>query len=270
MKRHIGTHTLLLIGALVMASAFAWMISTSLMTSSETSAVPIALAPEDAQWDNYPDAWSKAPFGRYFINSIVTSLAVTACVLFTSILGGYAFACMEFRGKGLIFGLLLATMMIPFEVTVIPNWLMIRRLGWYDTYWALIVPWSANVFSIFLMRQFFMSLPKSYFEAAQMDGCNHWRYMWSVAVPLVSPAVATVGLFAFLGSWNSLLWPLVATKSESMRTVQLGLTVFMQEANTETHLLMAAATFTIAPIVILYLILQRRFIEGVTGVGIKE
>ena len=252
-----------------MASAFAWMLSTSLMTREEAAAVPIALLPAHPQWSNYAEAWTKAPFARYFVNSVVTSLAVTVGVLFTSILAGYAFACLEFWGKGVIFGALLATMMIPFEVTVVPNSLLIQRLGWYDTYPALIVPWTANVFSIFLMRQFFRSLPRDYFEAAQIDGCGHWRYLWRVAVPMVSPAVVTVALFAFLGSWNSLLWPLIVTNSEHMRTIQFGLTVFLQEENTKTNLLMAAAAFTIAPVVALYLILQRRFIEGVTGAGLK-
>ena len=270
MKKHIGTHIILILGAAVMASAFAWMLSTSLMTESESKAVPIALAPHAPQWGNYAEAWSKAPFGRYFFNSIVTSAAVTAGVLFTSILAGYAFACLEFRGKNVLFGVLLATMMIPFEVTVVPNSLIVQWLGWYNTYLALIIPWTANVFSIFLLRQFFRSLPKDYFEAAQIDGCGHWRYLWSVAVPMVSPALVTAALFAFLGSWNSLLWPLIVTDSEAMRTLQFGLTVFLQEEQTSTHLLMAAAAFTIAPVVILYLILQRRFIEGVTGTGLKQ
>jgi multiple sugar transport system permease protein len=270
MKRHTGTHIVLLLGAVVMASAFAWMLSTSLMTDEEANAVPISLLPAQPRWGNFLEAWGKAPFGRYFVNSALTALAVTVGVLFTSILAGYAFACLEFRGKGLIFGALLATMMIPFEVTVVPNSLLVQWLGWYDTYLALIVPWTANVFSIFLMRQFFRSLPRDYFEAAQVDGCGHWRYLWRVAVPMVSPAVVTVALFAFLGSWNSLLWPLIVTDSERMRTLQFGLTIFLQEEHTETHLLMAAASFTIAPVVVLYLVLQRRFIEGVTGVGLKQ
>ena len=261
---------MLICGALVMASAFVWMLATSLMTGVEASSVPIPLWPSSPQWHNYRDAWQEAPFGTYFINSVVTSLAVTAGVVFTSILAGYAFACMRFRGKGLIFGALLATMMIPFEVTVIPNSLIIQRLGWYDTYLALIIPWTANVFSIFLMRQFFKALPKDYFEAAQIDGCGHWRYLWQIAVPMVYPALVTVGLFAFLGSWNSLLWPLIVTDSEHMRTVQFGLTVFLQEEHTETHLLMAASAFVIAPVVLLYLLLQRWFIEGVTGAGLKQ
>ncbi len=270
MARRIGTHILLILGAVVMVSAFAWMLSTSLMTDAETQKVPIALVPESPQWGNFAEAYDQAPFERYFINSMITSVAVTAGVLFSSILAGYAFACLEFRGRRLIFGALLATMMIPFEVTVIPNSLIVMRLGWYDTYLALIVPWTASVFSIFLLRQFFKSLPRDYFEAAQIDGCGHWRYLWQVAVPMMWPALVTVGLFAFLGSWNSLLWPLIVTDSEMMRTLQFGLTVFLQEEHTEVHLLMAASAFTMAPVVVLYLILQRRFIEGVTGAGLKQ
>jgi ABC-type glycerol-3-phosphate transport system permease component len=159
-------------------------------------------------------------------------------------------------------------MMIPFEVVLIPNFLMVNRLKWYNTFAALIVPWASNVFSVFLLNQFFRALPKDFFEAAQLDGCGHVRYLWAVAAPLARPALATAGLFAFLGSWNSLLWPLLVTNSDAMRPIEVGLQTFLQAEGPKPHLLMAASTLAMVPIVALFLVTQRTFIEGVAA-GVK-
>ena len=265
--RKLISHIILLIGALAMAFPFLWMIATSLMTEIETKR--FALLPATPIFHNYVEAWTKAPFGRYFVNTMAVSLAVTACVLVTSILAGYTFGRLQFKGKGIIFGVFMATMMVPFEVILIPNSLLVQQLGLQNTYGALVLPWAANVFSIFLMKQFFQSLPADYFDAAQIDGCTHWQFLWQVAVPMVRPALITVAIFAFLGSWNSLLWPLIVTDDSSMRVLQVGLSTFLEEEKSMTHLLMAACVFTTAPIVILYLVLQRWFMEGVSGVGLK-
>jgi len=208
-------------------------------------------------------------FTTYFSNSLFVAACVTAGVLFTSILAAYAFANMTFPGKGVIFVLFLATMMIPFEVTIVPNYMTIDALDWYNTFPALIVPWMANVFSIFILRQFFRTIPRDYFDAARIDGCGHWRYMWNVAVPMAVPALVTITIFTFLGSWNAFLWPMLVTDAPRMRVVQYGLKVMMDENSTNFHLLMAAAAIVIIPVVALYLILQRRFIEGVSGAGLK-
>jgi len=277
--RRLLSHIILLLGALLMAFPFVWMIATSLMTEIETKTITAsggslwallkALVPAKPMAGNYLLAWSKAPFARYFLNTIFVSLAVTGCVLITSILAGYTFGRLQFKGKTLIFGIFMATMMVPFEVILIPNSLLIQRLGLQNTYPALVLPWAANVFSIFLLKQFFQSVPSDYFDAAQIDGCTHWQFLWRVAVPMVKPALITVAIFAFLGSWNSLLWPLIVTDDAGMRVLQVGLSTFLEEEKSMTHLLMAACVFTTAPIVILYLILQRWFIEGVAGVGLK-
>ena len=267
--RKLLSHLVLALGAVLMAFPFIWMIGTSLMTKIETEMLPITLLPSRLLFHNYLEAWLKAPFGRYFLNTIFVSLAVTACVLFTSILAGYTFGRLQFRGKGLIFGVLMATMMVPFEVILIPNSLLVQQLGLQNTYAALVLPWAANVFSIFLLKQFFQSLPQDYFDAAQIDGCTHWQFLWRVAVPMVRPALVTVAIFAFLGSWNSLLWPLIVTDDSSMHVLQVGLSTFLEEQESFMNLLMAACAFTTLPIVIIYLVLQRWFIEGVSGVGIK-
>ena len=267
--RKLLSHFILIAGAILMAFPFLWMLSTALMTQSETDELPVRLLPGKLMFSNFIQAWGKAAFGRFFINTIFVALCVTACVLFTSILAGYTFGRLKFKGKGIVFGIFMATMMVPFEVILIPNSLIVQGLGLQNTYAALILPWGANVFSIFLLKQFFQSLPADYFDAAQIDGCSHWQFLWHVAVPMVKPALVTVALFAFLGSWNSLLWPLIVTDDENMRVLQVGLTTFLQREESATHLLMAACAFTTAPIVIIYLILQRWFIEGVSGVGLK-
>ena len=272
-----ASYLILAAGALIVAFPFFWMLSTSLKTSEETYTVPQTLLPESPQWKNYPDAWAGAEgasgdtvtFGVYFRNSLFVAGCVTAGVLLTSILAAYAFANMDFPGKGVIFVGFLATMMIPFEVAIVPNYMTIDRLGWYNTFPALIVPWMANVFSIFILRQFFRTIPRDYFDAARIDGCGHWRYLWNVAVPMAMPALVTITIFTFLGSWNAFLWPMLVTDSPRMRVVQYGLKVMMDENSTNFHLLMAAAAIVIIPVVALYLILQRRFIEGVSGAGLK-
>lgn len=265
----------LAVGAAVSAFPFFWMLSTSLKSDAEVNAVPPVLLPATPSWANYADAWLKADtspegrtFARYFLNSLFVAGFVTAGVLFTSILAAYAFANMEFRGKRVLFVLFLSTMMIPFEVVLAPNYRTIAALGWYDTFAALIAPWLASVFSIFILRQFFLSIPRDYFDAARIDGCGHWGYLWRIATPMAAPAVVTVMLFTFLGSWNSFLWPVLVTDSPRMRLVQVGLSALMSEEATRFNRLMAASAIVIAPVIMLYFILQRRFIEGVSG-GVK-
>ena len=256
-------------GLVLVAFPFVWMLLTSLKSYAETTQLPPYVFPNIWHFDNYIIAWNSAPFGRYLLNSTVVAGFVVLGVLLSSILAAYAFAYMKFFGRNLVFLLFLSTMMIPFETILIPNFIIIRQLGWYNTYAALIIPWTGNVFSVFLIRQYFLSLPRDLVDAAVIDGCGHQRFLWWVAVPLARPALTVVGLFNFLWSWNGLLWPLIVTSSESMRPVQLGLSVFLTEAGTDYQLLMAAATFTMVPIVVLYLLAQRQFIEGIAAGGVK-
>ncbi len=259
----------LTIGAVLVMLPFFWMITTSFMTLPETVTYPPHWFPQSPQPQNYPTAWTKAAFPRYVVNTIFIATCTTFASLVTSSLAAYAFAQMNFFGKNVVFVALLATLMIPFEVTMIPDFLVIKKLGWYNTYMAQIIPWSASVFSVFLLRQFFSGLPKDLWEAAQLDGSTHVQYLLRVIVPLSTPALTTAGLFTFLGSWNSFVWPLIVTKEDTMRPIQVGLSYFIQEEGVQWHLLMAGATITILPVIVVFLFVQRQFIEGIARSGLK-
>jgi len=256
-------------GVVFVSFPFVWMLLTSFKAYAETTQLPPPIFPSVWHFDNYAIAWQSAPFSRYLINSTFIAACVVVGVLISSIFAAYAFAFMDFFGRNVVFVLFLSTMMIPFETILIPNFIIIRQLGWYNTYAALIIPWTGNVFSVFLIRQFFLSLPRDLVDAAVIDGCGHQRFLWWVAVPLARPAVTVVALFNFLWSWNGLLWPLIVTSSEELRPVQLGLSVFLTEDGASYQLLMAAATFTMLPIVVLYFVAQRQFIEGIAAGGVK-
>lgn len=269
MMRKLPLYTVLAIGACITTLPFLWMVMTALKTHSEAILTPLKLFPAEWQWQNFIETFHAAPFGIYFFNSFVVAFSVTGAVILTSLMAGYAFARLDFPAKNILFAVVLATMMVPFEITLIPNFALIHRLGWYNTYPALIVPWCANAFSIFLMRQAFLGLPGDFFDAAKVDGCGHLRFLIRIAAPLVKPMIVTVGLFAFLGSYNSLIWPLVVTSEDSMRVVQVGLTVFSGADGVRVNLLMCASTIVILPTVALYFGAQKYFLEGSLGSGIK-
>jgi len=256
-------------GALITTFPFIWMIVTAFKSDTEAGSMSLNLWPSVWHWQNVVRTFQVAPFGRYFYNTFLVAITVTVSVLLTSLLAGYAFARLRFTGKDAIFALVLATMMIPFEVTLIPNFLIIRGLGWYNTYAALIVPWCANAFSIFLVRQAFMTVPNDYYDAARIDGCGHLRFLVRVAVPLIKPALVTVGLFAFLGSYNALMWPIIVTSDKEMRVVQYGLTVFWGEGGIRVNLLMCASAIVILPTVAIYFAAQRYFLDSSLSAGIK-
>ncbi|MDZ4861343.1 MAG: carbohydrate ABC transporter permease [Candidatus Hydrogenedentes bacterium] len=264
-----AVYGMLALGSVVTVFPFVWMVSTSLKTSREATASSIDLIPATWRWGNFAEAFQAAPFARYFYNTFLVAGVVTGAVIVTSLLAGYALSRLHFRGRSAVFAFVLATMMVPFEVALIPNFLLIRDLGWYNTYAALIVPWCANAFSIFLVRQSFLTLPMDFFEAAKVDGCGHLRFLTWIAAPLIRPTIVTIALFSFLGSYNSLLWPIIVTNDESMRLIQYGLTVFWGEAGVQINLLMCASTIVIAPTVALYFLAQRNFLESSLNAGIK-
>ena len=269
------TARVLLYAALIAAALFAvfpffWMVTTSFKTMEEASSPSLWPFPDQWMWGNYVETFRAAPFGTYFFFFFVIAAASTAAVVFTSLLAGYAFARLEFPARGFVFAAVLATMMIPFEVILIPNYVFITRLGWINTYAALIVPWCANAFSIFLVRQAFLSLPNDFFDAARVDGCGHVQFALLIGAPLVRPALVAVALFAFLGSYNALLWPLVVTNDDEMRVVQVGLTVFSGAEGVRVQLLMAASVIVILPTVALYFLAQRYFVEGAFGAAVKN
>lgn len=286
--RQIGRAALylaLFTGAAVMLFPFAWMVTSSLKTFQEVNLSPPSMLPVDPQWSNYVVAWTAPPsgFGRYFLNSLVVAAIGTAVQLFTGITAAYAFARMQFRFNTVLFVLVLATMMIPFEAKVVPNYVLIRNLpllggndlsgvggsGLYDTYAGMILPGVASAFAVFLLRQAFMSVPRDYWDAVRMDGASHWTFLWRVLVPMTMPAVLTVVLFGFIARWNELLWPLIVTQTESIRPVQVGLMAFSGDEGSLYHLLMAATTFVALPGIVVFLFAQRRFVEGLASFGVK-
>jgi len=262
-------HLVLLASVVVVLLPYYLMISTSLKPIQEIFTDPFQWLPSRLAWENYVDAWNHAPFGRYFLNSTFISVTETLGVLATSALAGYAFSRMRFWGREVFFVIFLGTLMVPGEVQLVPNYITIVRLGWLNTYYALIIPWLASVFGIFFMRQFFATIPQELQDAATMDGASHWTFLWRVVVPLSKPAFITVGLLSFLGSWNALTWPLIVTNTPEMRPIMVGLLSFSNEWGTQPRLLMAAATFSVAPILVLFFILQRYFIQGIARAGIK-
>ncbi|MEI7903920.1 MAG: carbohydrate ABC transporter permease [Candidatus Firestonebacteria bacterium] len=257
------------LGAIFMLLPFYWMVTTSFKLPSEILQLPPKWFPSTLNFKNYADALRTAPFALYFLNSFIIAIANTVLQVLTSAMAGYAFARLDFKFKDQLFLLFLGTMMIPMEVILIPNYLLLKYLGIYNTYFALVIPWAASVFGIFLMRQFVMSLPKELFESAQIDGCNHWQMLWQIVFPIAKPVFISVGLFSLIASWNSFLWPLIMTDSESMRTVPVGLAYFTTEYASRYHLMMAAAVLSTIPIVLTYFFAQKQFVEGIATSGIN-
>lgn len=219
--------------------------------------------------ENYRDALRAAPFGRYFLNSFINAAVQVLLGLTVVMLAAYAFAKIEFWGRDVLFALLLSSLVIPGEMLLVPNFVTVFKLGWLDSYPGLIVPWLASVFGIFLLRQFFLSLPNELFEAARIDGAGYGTLLTKVALPLAVPGLVTYGIFSFLGSWNALIWPLIITSKQEMRTLQVGLQSFIGEAGSNYGQLMAASILVIAPIIIGFMLAQRQFIAGVARSGLK-
>jgi multiple sugar transport system permease protein len=218
---------------------------------------------------NYANAWRAAPFGRYFFNSAFTAVVQVLSGLMVASLAAFALARIRFWGREVVFILVIGTLMVPGEVLLIPNYVLLSRLAWIDTYYALIVPFIASAFGIFLLRQFFLTLPQELFDAARMDGASWGVQLWQVAMPLATPGLLTYALFAFLGAWNALLWPLIVTNSERMRTIQVGLRFFVEEAGTDFGPLMAGSAMAVLPILIGFFFVQKQFIQGIARSGLK-
>ena len=267
--RNLLIHLVLIASAALVLLPYYLMIVTSLKPLPEVFTYPFKWLPSRPAWENYVAAWNHAPFGRYFLNSAIISVAETGGVLVTSALAGYAFARMRFVGREALFVLFLGTLMVPGQVQLVPNYITITRLGWLNTYYALIVPWLASVFGIFFMRQFFATIPQELQDAATIDGASHLTFLRRVVVPLSRPAFITVALLTFLGSWNALTWPLIVTNTPEMRPIMVGLLSFSNEWGTQPRLLMAAATFSVLPVLLLFFVLQRYFIQGIARAGMK-
>ena len=262
-------HLVLIPLAIVMLIPMIWMVITSFETLNETRHFPPILIPSSIQWQNYTDVLQQAPFARWFLNTLVVTVVVVAGNLLFCSLAGYAFARIKFFGRDVVFILVLATLMIPFQVIMIPTFIIVRKLGLIDTLGALIVPNLAGAFGIFLLRQFFRSLPIELEEAARIDGASRLGVLFKIVLPLSGPVLATVAVVTFLWTWNDFLWPLVTIYSPNNMTLQLGLTTFQGAHSTNTHLLMAANVMSVLPVLFLFVFAQRFFIRGIATSGLK-
>lgn len=260
---------LLTIFAIITLFPFYWMIASSLKSGFEVIQTPPTIVPSEFMWDNYSVAMSMAPFARYFINTlIVTALSIVSSVII-AILSAFAFSHLEFKGRDLIFSLFLASMMIPGEVLIITNFKTISALRWMDTYQALVVPYMANVLYIYMLREFFLKIPKQLYFAAKVDGANDWKFLWRIMVPMAKGSIITICILVGINSWNSFLWPLLVTNKENMRLLSNGLTAFQSDAGNRYELLMAASTIITLPVMIAYIFLHKKIMSGISIGGIK-
>lgn len=262
-------HVLLIIGAFVTTAPLLWMITLSLKPARLTYSPPF-LIPTVFQWSNYAEAWAAAPFARYYLNTALMAAGIVLCQLLLSSLAAYAFARLTFPGRNLLFLIVLGTMMVPAQVLIIPSFLIVKDLGWQNSFAALILPRAVSAFGIFLLRQHYLSIPRELDEAAMIDGASRLGVWWRIMLPLSRPALATLAIFAFLFAWNDFLWPLVVTDDPDMRTIQLGLVMFQGRYGTNWTLLMAGTVTATLPTIIAFLLGQRQFIESIALSGVKE
>lgn len=273
-RRRVRWLTLVLLAAFgaVFVLPFAWMLSTSLKPLHETMVLPPKWVPSDPQWRNYPEAMrAMGPFWLYAGNSLLLALLNVAGTVASSALVAYGFSRIEWRGRDSVFLLLLATMMIPFPVIMVPVYTLFRELGWIGSFKPLWVPaFLAGAFNVFLLRQFFLGIPKDLTEAARLDGCSEFRIFWQIILPLAKPALLTVALFQFMATWNDFLGPLVFLVRQEQFTLALGLQNFQSAfGGTEWHWLMAGSTLVVLPVMVLFFLTQRTFIRGISTTGFK-
>lgn len=230
-----------------------------------------SIIPDTWTLDNYEKAWNATPFGRFVLNSFIQTGIITGAQVLLSILAGYAFAMFEFRFKNTLFAILIGSLIVPFELTFIPNFLLISDLGWANTYAGLTVPFLASAFGVFMMRQFFLSIPRDLYDAAKIDGASDWKYLWAVMAPLSKGAISAFTIFAFLSAWNQYLWPLIITNEENMRTAQIGIRFFLvnQERATDWGAIMAGAVIVMIPTLIVFIVAQKQLVKGIAASGLK-
>jgi multiple sugar transport system permease protein len=267
----IFVYALLLAGAFFSLVPLYWLVRSSLMSMSQIFQLPPIWIPNPLRFSNYTKAFSSVPFGRYYLNTAIIVLGVVSGTVITSSLSAYAFARLRFKGRGIMFACLISSMMLPFAVTMIPLFVGWSKLGLSNTYVPLIIPswFGGGAYNIFLLRQFYMTIPRELDESAFVDGAGYFTIYRSILLPLTRPALIVVGIFAFMGCWNDFLGPLIYLSSSSKYTVSLGLRMFQGMYNAEWHLMMAASTAALLPVILVFFIGQRYFIEGITLTGIK-
>lgn len=262
-------HFVLIVGSVAMVVPFLWMILTSLKTYAESIHVPPVIIPEDFQWGNYKEVFGLLPFFEFMYNTFIVTILRTAGQLFLCSLAAYAFARIEFPGRNILFMLALSVLMVPGQVFLLPQYMIMVKLGWLNTLQAVIVPGLFSAFGTFLLRQFFMGLPKELEEAARLDGCNHFQIYWKIMLPLAKPGLVALGIFTTLWSWNELMWPMIVNSSPESMTLSVGLSSLQGQYLTNYPVLMAGSFLAILPMLVLFIILQKQFIEGIAVTGGK-
>lgn len=264
------TYSLLIAVGLIGLLPYYWMVACSFKTNDTMFAVPLQWLPDPINWSAYGEAWRAQDFTRYFLNSSFVALAITAGNLLLGSLAGYSLCKFRYFGRGPLFLLILSTMMLPLEVTMVPLFLTVKQLNWPNTYEGLIVPFLVEGFGVFLMRQYLQSIPNELIEAARIDGASELRIYAQIVMPLCKPALAALGVFTFRESWDMYIWPLIIVTKDSLRTVPLGISLFMSSFGTAWDQLMAIAAIGTLPMILLFFFLQRSFIQGIAVTGIKE
>ena len=269
----ISGYALMLLMVLIIGAPLLWMLSGSLRTTREIYAVPPVWIPSAPRWDNFVDAWNAAPFDRFYINTIITTIGGTGLELINATLTAYALAFLAFPKKNWVFLGLLLALMVPSQVTILPNYITLANVAgqsWINTYQGIILPGAAVAFGTFLLRQAFLGLPREVLDAARVDGCGHLRLLWDMVVPMSQPVLVTFGLISLVAKWNDYLWPLIITTTQNMRTLTVGITyLFDQEGNTQWGVVMAGAIFVILPLLVIYVFAQKYIISGLTAGATK-
>lgn len=263
-------YIVIVLGGIIMVLPFIWMVSTAFKSGAANMVLPPQFIPDEPTWKNFERVFEMFPMMQFLVNSIVVAVVTTVGQMLFCSMAAYAFARIEFWGRDKLFLLYLATMMVPAQVTMIPQFILMKQLGWLDSYTGLIVPGLFGVFGTFLLRQAFMGIPKELDEAVFMDGGNHFTVFRKVILPLAKPTFATLGILTFMQSWNSYLWPLIVTSSQEMATLPLGLSLLQGRYGTDFGLMMAGVLISVIPILAVYLFAQKYFIQGMTMSGMKE
>jgi multiple sugar transport system permease protein len=269
-RQAVFTYPLLILIGLIGLLPYYWMVSCSVKTSANIFAVPPQWIPNPITWRAYGEAWRAQDFTRYFLNSALVSAAITGGNLLLASLAGYSLCKFRYFGRGALFLLILSTMMLPLEVTMVPLFLIVKKLDWPNTYAGLIVPFLVEGFGVFLMRQYLQSVPNELIEAARIDGASELRIYAQIVMPLCKPALAALGVFTFREAWDMYIWPLIIVTKDSLRTLPLGISLFMSSFGTAWDQLMAVAAIGTLPMILLFFFLQRSFIQGIAISGLKE
>ncbi len=260
---------ILIIGSIIMIFPFYWMFISAFKSPVEVNTTPPTWLPSTFNFNNFTYVFQTAPFGRYFLNSIIVTLSVVTLTMIVTILAAFAFSRLKFPGRDLLFSFCIALMMIPFEMIVITNYSIISRMGLLDNLVGLIIPFTSSIFYVYILRNFFLSIPDSLYYSARVDGASNWQYLWKIMVPIASPALFTIALLNTILSWNAFFWPLLIVNTRTNRTLPLGLYAFITDGGVRYERLMAAATLVVIPIIILFLFARKNIVNGVARGGLK-